>query len=161
MATRRTQHPRITDDSGLTMVVPSTPSVASASRPSPSRTSLSQFPHIARVTSRQQSMGNRTQGPPDALGALGDAPISSVQQCPVSSSHFIQPAAHPTRLSSPNAFPSLNHQASSAESSFSLVPKRNPDKYGRTAHFNRIKCAKQAFDFFKDSVKRAQERNQR
>ncbi|KAG6035018.1 Cobalt uptake protein cot1 [Claviceps citrina] len=44
---------------------------------------------------------------------------------------------------------------------FAPSPERNPDKYGRIAQMNRKRCAKQASDFFKDSVKRARERNYR
>ncbi|OAA40683.1 kinase [Metarhizium rileyi] len=39
--------------------------------------------------------------------------------------------------------------------------KRNPDRFGQNAHNYQKKCSQQATAFFKDSVKRAQERNQR
>lgn len=44
---------------------------------------------------------------------------------------------------------------------FQTAPERNPDKYGPNAHNNQKKCSQLAADFFKDSVKRARERNQR
>lgn len=44
---------------------------------------------------------------------------------------------------------------------FQAAPERNPDKYGPNAHNNQKKCSQLAADFFKDSVKRARERNQR
>lgn len=44
---------------------------------------------------------------------------------------------------------------------FAAAPERNPDRYGPTAHNNQKKCSQLASDFFKDSVKRARERNQR
>lgn len=44
---------------------------------------------------------------------------------------------------------------------FEAAPERNPDKYGSNANNNQKKCSQLAADFFKDSVKRARERNQR
>jgi protein-serine/threonine kinase len=44
---------------------------------------------------------------------------------------------------------------------FQLAPERNPDKYGPVAQNNQKKCERLASDFFKDSVKRARERNLR
>ena len=44
---------------------------------------------------------------------------------------------------------------------FQAAPERNPDKYGPNANNNQKKCSQLAADFFKDSVKRARERNQR
>ncbi|KAL2153458.1 hypothetical protein VTH82DRAFT_4613 [Thermothelomyces myriococcoides] len=44
---------------------------------------------------------------------------------------------------------------------FAPAPERNPDKYGANANHNQKKCSQLASDFFKDSVKRARERNQR
>lgn len=46
-------------------------------------------------------------------------------------------------------------------SEFQIAPERNPDKYGPGANNNQKKCSQLAADFFKDSVKRARERNQR
>ncbi len=46
-------------------------------------------------------------------------------------------------------------------SEFQLAPERNPEKYGINANNNQKKCSQLAADFFKDSVKRARERNQR
>ncbi|KAL1867338.1 hypothetical protein VTK73DRAFT_4245 [Phialemonium thermophilum] len=44
---------------------------------------------------------------------------------------------------------------------FQPAPERNPDRYGPNANNNQKKCSQLAADFFKDSVKRARERNQR
>lgn len=44
---------------------------------------------------------------------------------------------------------------------FEAAPERNPDKFGSNANNNQKKCSQLAADFFKDSVKRARERNQR
>ncbi len=44
---------------------------------------------------------------------------------------------------------------------FAPAPERNPDRYGPNANNNQKKCSQLASDFFKDSVKRARERNQR
>ncbi|OAA61797.1 serine/threonine-protein kinase [Niveomyces insectorum RCEF 264] len=44
---------------------------------------------------------------------------------------------------------------------FQAAPERNPDRYGANANNNQKKCSQLAADFFKDSVKRARERNQR
>ena len=44
---------------------------------------------------------------------------------------------------------------------FQQAPERNPDRYGSNANSNQKKCSQLAADFFKDSVKRARERNQR
>lgn len=44
---------------------------------------------------------------------------------------------------------------------FQIAPERNPDKYGPNANNNQKRCSQLAADFFRDSVKRARERNQR
>lgn len=44
---------------------------------------------------------------------------------------------------------------------FEPVPERNPDRYSSRAHNDQKRCATLASDFFKDSVKRARERNMR
>ncbi|KFY69393.1 hypothetical protein V496_00278 [Pseudogymnoascus sp. VKM F-4515 (FW-2607)] len=44
---------------------------------------------------------------------------------------------------------------------FEPAPGRNPDKYGPLTHNNQKRCAQLASDFFKDSVKRARDRNLR
>ncbi|KAI0850608.1 serine/threonine-protein kinase cot-1 [Daldinia vernicosa] len=44
---------------------------------------------------------------------------------------------------------------------FQPAPERNPEKYGLNANNNQKKCSQLAADFFKDSVKRARERNLR
>jgi protein-serine/threonine kinase len=44
---------------------------------------------------------------------------------------------------------------------FQVAPERNPDKYGPVAQNNQKNCERMASDFFKDSVKRARDRNVR
>ena len=44
---------------------------------------------------------------------------------------------------------------------FAPAPERNPHLYGPRARQNRAKCSQLAADFFRDSVKRARERNLR
>ncbi|KAI1075535.1 serine/threonine-protein kinase cot-1 [Whalleya microplaca] len=44
---------------------------------------------------------------------------------------------------------------------FQPAPERNPEKYGQNSNNNQKKCSQLAADFFKDSVKRARERNLR
>lgn len=44
---------------------------------------------------------------------------------------------------------------------FQGAPERNPDRYGPHTQNNQKKCAQLAADFFKDSVKRARDRNVR
>ncbi|KAK9771987.1 putative Serine/threonine-protein kinase cot-1 [Seiridium cardinale] len=52
-------------------------------------------------------------------------------------------------------------QPSRSEPTFQAAPERNPEKYGQNANNNQKKCSQLAADFFKDSVKRARERNLR
>ncbi|RSL59804.1 Serine/threonine-protein kinase cot-1 [Fusarium duplospermum] len=59
-----------------------------------------------------------------------------------------------------NAPPMPNQPAAPVEE-FQRAPERNPDRYGTNANSNQKKCSQLAADFFKDSVKRARERNQR
>ena len=44
---------------------------------------------------------------------------------------------------------------------FQAAPSRDPDRYGTMTHNNQKKCERMASDFFKDSVKRARDRNLR
>ncbi|GAB0134598.1 Cobalt uptake protein cot1 [Epichloe bromicola] len=57
--------------------------------------------------------------------------------------------------------PPLPKQGPPAGNEFQAAPERNPDRYGPNANSNQKKCSQLAADFFKDSVKRARERNQR
>jgi protein-serine/threonine kinase len=52
-------------------------------------------------------------------------------------------------------------QSAAPVSEFQPAPERNPDRYGTNANSSQKKCSQLAADFFKDSVKRARERNQR
>ena len=57
--------------------------------------------------------------------------------------------------------PPVPSQTSAPVPEFQQAPERNPDRYGPNANSNQKKCSQLAADFFKDSVKRARERNQR
>ena len=57
--------------------------------------------------------------------------------------------------------PPMPSQTAAPASEFQIAPERNPDKYGPNANNNQKRCVQLAADFFKDSVKRARERNQR
>lgn len=57
--------------------------------------------------------------------------------------------------------PPMPTQGSAPVDEFQRAPERNPDRYGTNANSNQKKCSQLAADFFKDSVKRARERNQR
>ncbi|KAG8675299.1 Serine/threonine-protein kinase [Fusarium poae] len=57
--------------------------------------------------------------------------------------------------------PPMPTQSSAPGEEFQRAPERNPDRYGTNANSNQKKCSQLAADFFKDSVKRARERNQR
>jgi protein-serine/threonine kinase len=57
--------------------------------------------------------------------------------------------------------PPMPSQTPQSGDYFAAAPERNPDKYGLNANNNQKKCSQLASDFFKDSVKRARERNQR
>ncbi|CZS90831.1 hypothetical protein WAI453_003942 [Rhynchosporium graminicola] len=65
--------------------------------------------------------------------------------------------AYASYLNAP--MPSVPQQQSWPE--FQPAPERNADRYGSLAHTNQKKCASLAEGFFKDSVKRARDRNLR
>ncbi|KAI0398508.1 putative serine/threonine kinase [Xylariaceae sp. FL0594] len=73
-------------------------------------------------------------------------------------------AQRPRTAGSAGQQPSYGHAAPpmpARQSEFQAAPERNPEKYGATANNNQKKCSQLATDFFKDSVKRARERNLR
>ncbi|KAL2887975.1 Serine/threonine-protein kinase cot-1 [Ceratocystis lukuohia] len=57
--------------------------------------------------------------------------------------------------------PSSRSGTSNSNLEFQPAPSRNPEQFGPNANNNQRKCTQLAADFFKDSVKRARERNQR
>ena len=57
--------------------------------------------------------------------------------------------------------PPMPTQSAAPIGEFQPAPERNPDKYGSNVNNNQKRCSQLAADFFKDSVKRARERNQR
>lgn len=99
-----------------------------------------QFSHQNLGGARTTPYGSRQPSPayqrPRTAGAPGQAGYGSYLNAPM-----------PTQAS---------HQPE-----FQLAPERNPDKYGPVAQNNQKKCERLASDFFKDSVKRARERNLR
>ncbi|EGS21633.1 uncharacterized protein CTHT_0034970 [Thermochaetoides thermophila DSM 1495] len=96
-----------------------------------------------------QNLGDGSRSPHAARGASpGQRPRTAGGQ-----------GQQPGYSSYLNAPPMPTHTAQSGF--FVPAPERNPEKYGQTAHHNQKKCSQLASDFFKDSVKRARERNQR
>ncbi|KAJ4415908.1 Serine/threonine-protein kinase [Neurospora sp. IMI 360204] len=89
------------------------------------------------------------QGRASPYGSRGPSPA----QRPRTSGNSGQQQAYGNYLSAPSP--------SGAQLEFAPAPERNPDKYGPNANNNQKKCSQLASDFFKDSVKRARERNQR
>lgn len=71
------------------------------------------------------------------------------------------PGQPPAAYGYVNAPPMPSQSSSAAPYDFQQAPERNPDRYGPNSHSNQKKCSQLATDFFKDSVKRARERNQR
>ncbi|ODA81950.1 hypothetical protein RJ55_00455 [Drechmeria coniospora] len=69
--------------------------------------------------------------------------------------------ANPAGYGSYANAPPLPTQGQPPVDNFQRAPERNPDEYGPIANSNQKKCSQLATDFFKDSVKRARERNQR
>ncbi|GJC80425.1 serine/threonine-protein kinase cot-1 [Colletotrichum liriopes] len=59
------------------------------------------------------------------------------------------------------ATPPMPTQSAAPVEAFAPAPERLYEKYGPNANNNQKKCTQLASDFFKDSVKRARERNQR
>ncbi|RYP47305.1 hypothetical protein DL768_006607 [Monosporascus sp. mg162] len=103
---------------------------------------------LAHQFSHQNLGGGAGANP---YGARG---ISPGQRPRTSGSSGQQPAGHgylhaPMPSSSPRP------------TEFQPAPERNPEKYGINANNNQKKCSQLAADFFKDSVKRARERNLR
>jgi len=87
---------------------------------------------------------------PAPYGSRGPSPA----QRPRTAGATNQQAGYGNYLNAPLPTPSPQLE-------FAPAPERNPDKYGPNANNNQKKCSQLASDFFKDSVKRARERNQR
>ena len=69
-----------------------------------------------------------------------------------------QQAGYGSYLNTPMPSQSTHQQH---QPEFQVAPERNPDKYGHSAQTNQSKCKTLAESFFKDSVKRARDRNLR
>jgi len=97
------------------------------------------------------------------LGGAGrNSPYGSRQpspsQRPRTAGATGQQAGYGSYLNAP--MPSQNSQQQNWPE-FQIAPERNPDKYGPSAQNNQTKCRTLAEAFFKDSVKRARDRNLR
>ena len=95
-----------------------------------------------------QNLGGAARGP--SQGSRGPSPA----QRPRTAGGSNQQTAYGSYLNAP--MPTQSPQLE-----FAPAPERNPDRYGPNANNNQKKCSQLASDFFKDSVKRARERNQR
>ncbi|KAI1776593.1 serine/threonine-protein kinase cot-1 [Hypoxylon cercidicola] len=95
-----------------------------------------------------QNLGGATRANP--YGARGPSPA---QRPRTAGSSGQQPnyGYHPAPMPAPPA----------RQPEFQSAPERSPEKYGLNANNNQKKCSQLAADFFKDSVKRARERNLR
>jgi protein-serine/threonine kinase len=95
-------------------------------------------------------------------GAARASPYGSRQpspsQRPRTAGAPAQPAGYGSYLNAPMPSQATQHQN---YPEFQAAPEKNPDRYGAYAHTNQKKCASLAEAFFKDSVKRARDRNVR
>jgi protein-serine/threonine kinase len=82
---------------------------------------------------------------------------SSPSQRPRTAGATGQQAGYGNYLNAP--MPAAPHHQNLPE--FQPAPERNPDKYGPLAQTNQKRCSTLAESFFKDSVKRARDRNVR
>ena len=122
------------------------PQTSYQQRPAPSQANdatnglVHQFSH-QNLGGRASPYGNRQPSPsqrPRTAGATG------------------QQAAYNSYLNAP--MPAAPQQT---WPEFETAPQRDPDRYGSVAQTNQKKCAQLAESFFKDSVKRARDRNVR
>ncbi|KAG7103638.1 Serine/threonine-protein kinase cot-1 like [Verticillium longisporum] len=98
-----------------------------------------------------QNLGGAARAAP-GYGARGASPA----QRPRTAGASGQPSGYGSYPAAP-----MPTQSPAPVDEFARAPERNPDKYGSNANNNQVKCSKLAADFFKDSVRRARERNQR
>ncbi|KAI2616121.1 serine/threonine-protein kinase cot-1 [Hypomontagnella submonticulosa] len=96
-----------------------------------------------------QNLGGGARG--NAYGARGPSPAQRPRTAGSG-----QPQPGYSYLNAPMPAPPAVRQPD-----FQPAPERNPEKYGLNANNNQKKCSQLAADFFKDSVKRARERNLR
>ncbi|PNY29321.1 Serine/threonine-protein kinase domain protein [Tolypocladium capitatum] len=107
---------------------------------------------LANQFSHQNLGGGAARGASYAL--RGPSP----SQRPRTAGASGQSAAYGGYMNAP-PMPTQNPPAPVEE--FQQAPERNPDRFGPNCNSNQKKCSQLATDFFKDSVKRARERNQR
>ncbi|KAH8650062.1 serine/threonine protein kinase, AGC family COT1 [Xylariales sp. PMI_506] len=84
-------------------------------------------------------------------------PSSGQRPRTAGSSNQQQQAAYNSYMNAPP----MPSQTTRPGDAFQPAPERNPERYGTNANNNQKKCSQLAADFFKDSVKRARERNLR
>lgn len=91
-------------------------------------------------------------------GAARNSPYGARQPSPAQRPRTAGATGHQQSYHNymPTAAPAMPPQPE-----FEPVPERNPDRYGPLTHNNQKRCAQLASDFFKDSVKRARDRNLR
>jgi protein-serine/threonine kinase len=127
---------------------PQAPQTSYQQRPAPIQTNdatnglVHQFSH--------QNLGGRAS-------PYGGARQASPSQRPRTAGAPGQQPSYSSYLNAP--MPSAPQQQNLPE--FQSAPERNPDKYGPLTQTNQKKCAQLAEAFFKDSVKRARDRNVR
>lgn len=97
-----------------------------------------------------QNLGGAARGAP--YGSRGPSASQRPRTAGGSAAH---PAAYGNYLNTPVPSQPIPRPE------FQPAPERSPDRYGPNANNNQKKCSQLAADFFKDSVKRARERNQR
>ncbi|KAG9232919.1 kinase-like domain-containing protein [Amylocarpus encephaloides] len=128
---------------------PQAPPAAYQQRPSPYQANDStnglvhQFSH-QNLSGRQSPYGNRQAASPGQRPRTAGAPG---QQAPYHGGYL---APMPSQAAQQQTWPE-----------FQPAPERNPDRYGKSAETNQTKCSQLAETFFKDSVKRARDRNVR
>ncbi|CAK7245001.1 MAG: Serine/threonine-protein kinase [Sporothrix thermara] len=112
---------------------------------------------LAHQFSHQNLGGGRAGGGGSINNYSNRAPASAAQRPRTAGATGYQPAGgYNSYLNAP-----LPNQPVPSAFEFQIAPERNPDRFGPNANNNQKKCSQLAADFFKDSVKRARERNQR
>lgn len=115
----------------------------------------------ASATSNDPNTGLAHQFSHQNLGGAARAPAYGGQRGPTSSQRPRTAGAAGQQAGAYGSYLNAPLPSQGPQPEFQTAPERNPDKYGPNANNNQKKCSQLAADFFKDSVKRARERNQR
>jgi protein-serine/threonine kinase len=114
---------------------------------------------------RPNAYGPRGGQQPSQRPRTAGAPAQQQQQPQQQHPHQQQHQQHQQQQQQGYGYMNPPMPASSASAprppEFQTAPERNPEKYGHNSNNNQKKCSQLAADFFKDSVKRARERNLR